>query len=263
MKTLEDHLNQAGEEIRQASNHMPPVRTPKSHPVRRGLIAAVGVALAAALLVMPVLLVNRPPIDPIAQTDVNPGETILMDNPLVVRGAPGPEPQFDTTSLGAEIQMAQPTGIEEILSRIEHLPGEEEVTKYIVAGRIENGAQAGILYAPGGLEWCLWVIPPSDALASCSGRRSSDESPVLALHPGSDTPDLTKKQNTLAWGPTPENTSVVTITYDETSLWQKPVGRVVLFSDVSIPDGEGLLLTALDHNGNVIHTLTYATSSTP
>jgi len=53
MKTLEDHLNRAGEEVRRASTQLPPVRAPRPHLVRNRLIARVGVAAAVAAVVVP------------------------------------------------------------------------------------------------------------------------------------------------------------------------------------------------------------------
>ena len=107
MKTLEDHLNQAGEEVRRASSQLLPVRAPEPHPVRNRLIAGVGVAAAIGAVVLPLILVNLPAADQISPTDVGQGEVVLLKDPLAVRGNDSPEPVFDTSNLGVEVPMLE------------------------------------------------------------------------------------------------------------------------------------------------------------
>lgn len=265
--TLDSRLRSAVEDTQSRISGLQP------SPIRRRsrrIPTAGWVAVAAAFVVVIVITWPRLETDQHFVAGVASGETLLSEDPLVVRGAPGPTPQFDTAQLGTEIQLMEVNDIDVIVSRIEQtdFADKGEVFKVIVAGAMDTGATAGIVFFPttpgtnGELEWCLWIVPSYGDRSSCSGApgRAIGEDPVLGMYPDTDKPDsATWRLGTLAWGPAPGNTSVVTLTYGDTSLWQKPVGGVALFH-VDIPVGDEMVLTALDQNGNTIYTETHVGS---
>jgi len=248
MMTLDSRLRSAVDDTRKRISGLqpPPIRD------RRRWIPAVGwVAAAAALVIVVVVAWPRPDTDQPVVTDVAPGEIILSQDPLVVRGAPSPEPRFATAPLGTEVVLNEPDEIGEILSQLAEtsIATEGGVGKVIVAGAIESGDTAGMILAdmprPARTEWCIWIIRPSGDSPGCAGGLDLDDQfPVSHSYHG-----------LFAWGPAPANTSVVTLTYNDTSLWQRPVGGVVLFNFPVIP-GQ-FVMSALDENGDPIHTETH------
>ena len=255
MKTLEDHLNHAGEEVRQASTQLPPVRAPRPHLVRNRLIARVGVAAAVAAVVVPLILVNLPVIDGTLPVDVGQGEVVLLEEPLVVRGINGPDPLFDTSGLGVEVALLEPSDIEDSILRVEEnlLSPSDEVEKHVVAGELASGSIAGIVQTAGERGWCLWIIPPIEARPSCSGRNDNTPEAVIGVNPGTDVPtdEANDLQGTYAWGPLSPEVSVVTVAYGDTTLWQRPVGGIALF-DIDNPARDHITYTAYDKHGSVV-----------
>ena len=255
MKTLEDHLNRAGEEVRTASDQLPPVRAPRSHLARTRLIVTVGVAVAVAVVAIPLIWVSLIGIDGTPAADIGQGEVVLLEEPLVVRGAPGPDPAFDTSDLGVEVVLEDPSDIEGSIRRVENdlLSPTDEVTKHVVAGELVSGSMAGIVQTTGERGWCLWIIPPTEARPSCSGRNDNSPEALVGGNPGTDTPSdgANDLQGTFAWGPLSPEVSVVTVAFGDTTLWQRPVGGIALF-DIDNPGRDDIRYTAYDEHGNVI-----------
>jgi hypothetical protein len=255
MKTLEDRLNHAGAEVRRASTQMPPVRTPRPHVATNRLIAGVGVAVATVAVVLPLILVNLPASDTTPIVEVGQGETVLLEDPRVVRGTLGPEPAFDTSSLGVEIPLLDPSDIEGSILRVEEnlLSPTDQVESHLVAGELASGSMAGIVQTTGERGWCLWIIPPTEARPSCTSRYDNSPEAVIGVNPGTDFPtdEANDLRGTYAWGPLPPEVSVVTVAYGDTTLWQRPVGGIALF-DIDNPNRDHISYTAYDAHGNIV-----------
>ena len=82
MKTLQDHLTKAGEEVRLAADQLPPVRAPQAHPARNRLVAGVVVAAAIAALVLPLILLNAPSSDQISPSDLGQDSVVTTSIPV-------------------------------------------------------------------------------------------------------------------------------------------------------------------------------------
>ncbi|MGH8926171.1 MAG: hypothetical protein ACRDWA_16300 [Acidimicrobiia bacterium] len=221
------------------------------------MIAGVGVAAAIGVVVLPLVLVNLPSADQISSTYVGNGEVVLLEDPLVVRGTDSPEPAFDTSSLGVEVPLLELSDIQSSILQVEQnlLSPQDQVVKHVVAGELASGSVAGIVQTAGERGWCLWIIPPTDARPSCSGRNTNEPHPLIGVNPGTDFPtdEAHNLQGTFAWGPLPPEVSVVAVDYGDTTLWQRPVSGIVLF-DIDNPDQDHITYTAYDQNGNVIDT---------
>jgi hypothetical protein len=181
-------------------------------------------------------------------------EVVLLDDPLVVRGARAPEPVFDTSNLGVEVRILDPIDVESTVVRVEQglLTPQDPVIKHVFAGSLTTGAQAGLVQTSSRRHWCLWIVPPNDARPSCSGRNSPDTTPVVGIHPESDLPSSDAGlQGILAWGPLPGEVSVAAVAYGNTAYWQRPVGGIALF-DIRNPNQDHISLTAYDRNGVVV-----------
>lgn len=195
-------------------------------------------------------------------TDPASGEVILLQDPLVMRGADGPEPLFDTSQLGAEVVLTEPADIKGTIDRIEDwlFPGgqinEDNVIKYVVAGAISTGAEAGTIETSSEVGWALWIIPPTDAHPMWAGRNDNEPHPLIGNHPGTDSPtEADDLQGTFAWGPLSAETSVISVSYGDTTVWQRPVGGIAVF-DIGNPAQQPIVWTAYDQNGNVIESIT-------
>ena len=85
---------------------------------------------------------NLPAIDGTPPVDVGQGEIVLLEEPLVVRGTYGPDPVFDTSGLGVEVALLDPSDIEDSILRVEEnlLSPSDEVEKHVVAGELTSGS---------------------------------------------------------------------------------------------------------------------------
>lgn len=229
--TLDQRLRAAADDVNRTIHiDNPPAIRARSRmrtAVRPLLPAAVVVAVLAFL---PQLF--EPPFE------VAPGEVLVSMDPPIVRGAPSPEPIFDTRVLGREATLRRIDDAEAAVVRMsrETLDGTEWF-KIVLIGASDRGTMAVV--AQGSSTTCLWV--GTDSLGSCR-EIVGKESPWLnsRTYGGSFT-----------WGELPPDTSVVTLEHGGTQLWQRPTGGYVLF-DTKIQDGDELILTALDRTGNVI-----------
>lgn len=227
-----------------------PVARPQPRS-RRPLLAVVSAVAAVVVVGILATLWPRPVTYQWPTAEVLPGEEVVSESPLVVIGVPGAEPRFDTSTLGDEVGLGQVTDVGEFQTwavQLE-LDGSKPV-KVIVGGQIDTGASVGLLLGDpqaegsGGIKWCLVTVTENGQV--CSGRPDFEE-PVFSIH--HPAPNET---GTLAWGPAPTGTSVVTLSYGNTTMWQKPVSGLVLFPLQDSP--ARFVITALDADGNQIHT---------
>lgn len=208
--------------------------------------AAAALILGAAILLVtqgseeaPVATEPTPPtiVEPLSE--VGPGEVQLSIDPLVVVGAPSPVPEFEIASLGTEVPLIEVSDYSVIVDPVKAAPDIGGLIKVTVVGVTERGVGAAILETS--LLPCLWVGTQSDF--SCPA--------MLPLN----TPIVTTRNlaGAMTWGPLPADTSVVTLRYGNTSVWQRPVAGMLLV-DTDMGEGEEFELTAFDTNGNEILT---------
>jgi len=239
------------------STTLAPKRRP---PISGWLTFATAFLLVAVLGGLVVWATLSEQSDSDTASDPASGEVVLLQDPLVVRGAESPEPLFDTSQLGTEVELSEPADIGATIVRIEEWledVEEDDIIKYVVAGAISTGAQAGTLETSSGRGWGLWIVPATDALPSWSGSNENEPQLLIGWHPGTDHPTEADigLQGTFAWGPLSTEASVVTASHGDTTVWQRPVGGIAVF-DITNPAQHPIVWTAYDQNGDVIETVT-------
>lgn len=243
---------------------VPVARPADVRPKRRPALAfAAAVATVIAIGVLAVTLLHRQVEYQLPTAEVAAGETVVSEDPLVVAGTPAPEPQFDTSALGEQVTLNELDDLTHILdwaSQAESV-GEIDPEKLIIGGSIDlpvtehtaTEASVGIAVGPNvpdGVQWCIFTVDARGG-AICAGRGANNQTPVVAIR---NRDAFGSIPGTLSWGPAPVNTSVVTFTYGDTKLWQKPVSGVVLFP-INEPVDE-YTITAFDAQGNQVHSET-------
>lgn len=233
--TVESRLRRAAAETRQAISGLEP---PTDRLPRRRFRPVLGWALAAAAI----MIVFLGPLLYRGHPDLEPGETLLLIDPLVVGGASSPNPDFDPSTLGVDNELAD---IEDAALIVDQLVGssalrhgtEASLAKVTVVGVTKGGSIAAILRTS--YSTCLYVSTPSASVCRTVGSKDM---------PGVNSLGLA---GTITWNPLPEGTSVVTLEYGDVTLWQQPVGGVAIF-DTDMNDGDQFTLTALDADGRTI-----------
>jgi hypothetical protein len=231
-----------------------PVASSRRVSTKQRPILVAAFAVAAVIVGIVTLNVLFAPVKyQLPTPDIAAGEVQVLEDPLVVRGTPSLEPRFDTSTLGDEIVLSEPDGYNRFVSWADQ--GEfpdSDLSKVIVAGSInDSGASAGMAVvvprdAPDNVEWCILTLTESGA--SCATAPDFQTPIYLIRHPE----PVTSTPGTLSWGPAPEGTSVVTLSYRDTRMWQRPVSGIVLFP-IDTPS-EQFVITTLDQEGNEIYT---------
>lgn len=243
---------------------VPVARPADFRPNRRPALAfAAAVAAVIAIGVLAVTLLQRQVEYQLPTIEVAAGETVVSEDPLVVVGTPAPEPQFDTSPLGEQVTLNELDDLTSILdwaAQAESV-GEIVAEKLIIGGSIDqpvtestaSEASVGIAVGPDvpeGIQWCIFTVDARGG-AICAGRGANDQTPIVATR---NLDAFGSIPGTLSWGPAPVDTSVVTLTYGDTKLWQKPVSGIVLFP-ISEPVDEYTII-AYDVQGNQVHSET-------
>jgi hypothetical protein len=231
--TIDRRLEEAGRDVRQSFEIVPPPFTPRSkraRHVRRWVPAVAGVA---ALIVLVFSLSNPNPLP----FEVAEGETVLSVDPPVVLGAPSAEPEFDTVELGTAVPLSDVSDLATALDRLAGDSIDAIWDKHTVIGQTENGTIAIIVE---GQASCIWV-----------GAPNGDGSCRDILFRTNPLFNSRGNQGSFTWGPVRDGTSVVVVEYGEIRMWQRPTAGHVIF-DTNLADGDALTLTALDQEGNVL-----------
>lgn len=208
-----------------------------------------GLALAAVVVTLTIRAdVNEP--------YVAEGEILLATDPVVVQGVLSPEPQFDTSGLGIEEPLSPITDAELADELARHLSEDDQLIRVTTIGTTVGGVHAAIQHSEGpGLSdgriqtGCLLTIPGG---ASCSGQdlEAVINEPGGLVQPGSSAEPISYGvggSDVLMWDVPPE-TSVVVLTINGESAWQRPVSGVAVF-DTVLYEGDRFTLSALDNNG--------------
>lgn len=240
---------------------------------RRRLANRIGTAVSVAVVAVLAIGVTawlRPVDRPVATgTDVTmlelPGgfavyvesDSVESKGAIVYVGVPGPEPLFDTTTLGTEVPLTRHPASEFIA------PDVFDAATMVYLGDI-NGAQIALQVTDGGL------LPPSTSdgiLCVYIG----DHKPIpsggdcyIIDGPRAGTMVDPPLGGWLVWPRLPEATAAVQLELDDgTRYWQQPVARTVFFN---LTDGSPLTdasLAAIDRDGNVIETATAEPTTPP
>ncbi len=252
---LDSRLQAATDETRRQLSGLTPPPIQSSH---RRLVSIAGIAAATALVVAVVVWLGITPLNRPADEEVylGPGEILLLEEPIVVQGAPAAEARFNVAELGEEAMLGPVTDITMLVSQVERMTM-GDVLRITVIGVTGDGATVALVLAKGMRpdvgplrlscvwrdDWssvCSWDL--IEEIPSGPGGLPTPDHPSTAYGIG---------PSTLYWEPAPEGTSVVVFTSNDTSKWQRPIGGVAVF-DTDLRDGDEFLLTALDADGNTI-----------
>lgn len=212
-----------------------------------------------ALLAVVFTLAIQAGVEPVAEGEVSvaDGEVLLSTDPVVVvQGAASPEPQFDTTSLGVEQPLTPLIDIERIEAVVELHVGfavDPEVLRITTVGTTVGGQDTVILHLNETDRFSdrrlqLRCILPS---GGCGGEFLDDPTfdPEQFLQPDPrDEPSYeVGGPGHVTWD-APPGTSVVVLTVNGDSVWQRPISGVAVF-DTQLVDGDRFEVKALDENG--------------
>lgn len=160
----------------------------------------------------------------------------------VETGALGPEPEFPTDSLGAEVVLAQISGGNRPQVAANVLDG-----PLVEAGRIEGTDLDVFTWASADPPdtRCLQVVGPSLRESICSSQPGSDIQMEPRAFPRFDR-ETGEPTDVIAVWKVPASTSVVVVAVREEVWWQRPRGGVAAFTFQ--PDTPTVTLQAWDAN---------------
>lgn len=179
----------------------------------------------------------------------------------VVQGLPGPEPQFDTSGLGEDVTL-QPVDDTEGIPDTFPPYVEGEIFFVAILGETSSGTEAFVTFSMDSeagreLVYRCWI-----AVHSVTGGGSDcvgDSVDNIGFQPGELIPPEALGGPSLALGgpgqllyPVSRDTSVVVLTVNGESEWQRPIGQVAVF-ETNLKDGDALKLTSFDATGDVIN----------
>jgi hypothetical protein len=192
---------------------------------------------------------------------IGAGENLLATDPVVVQGAPSPEPSFDTTNLGIETPLTPLTDSTRALALAVLLglgaSEDREIIRVTTIGITVGGIDSVILHAnetgPSGRRLQIRCIIANGA--SCGGEsiEYAANEPNGLLQPTSpNEPSIygVGGADVLAWD-VPPGTSVVVLTVNDESMWQRPIADVAVF-DTVLFDGDRFQMAALDQQGTIL-----------
>ena len=214
-----------------------------------------GLALAAVVFALTIRAdVNQP--------YVANGEVLLSTDPVVVQGAPSPEPEFDTSKLGIDQSLTPMTDASVALAVVEpdlESATDGEVIRVTTLGTTVAGREAVILHAyqtqdDGQRIQVRCLVAPFGG-TSCGGYDVQDiitEPGGLARPESPNEPSIYTVGGAavLMWD-VPQGTSVVVMTVNGEAVWQRPIAGVAVF-DTDLFDGDQLQIVALDQQGAIL-----------
>lgn len=217
-----------------------------------GLRRSVWVAVAAAAIVLVVgggvsLLTNTDGTDiPLAD-----GETLISTDPTIIQGSQSPQPSFDPAERGVEVSLTPVTDVQEILDVATTLQTDDlgEPESITVLGETPEGVLALIVHTDGEHSRCL--------VTTLGGAQTCGDLPAAPEMGANYTVGEAPTKSSLTWDVEPE-TSVVTLTVNGETEWQRPVADVAVFV-TSLVYGDDVELTALGAEGNILASITLGT----
>lgn len=179
---------------------------------------------------------------------------VILAEPLVTQAQLGPEPAFDTSSLGVEqpIEPVDGLGLDERdrMSRdhelvmdqraaIGRVPGTTQQA-FAATGTINNPTEPGF----GGAGRCYWVVAADKTLGECHSLAGVE--PVRPIGTG------IVGRGWVGWSYLPAESSVAVLVVDGADFaWQRPRGDVALFA-LDFEPGSAVELRVLDASGTEI-----------
>lgn len=212
----------------------------------------VWVAVVAAAVVLVVgagvnLLTNTDGRDiPLAE-----GETLISTEPTIIQGSQSPHPSFDPAELGVEVPITPTTDVQSIVDLATTLQTDDlgEVLNITALGETPEGVLALIVHTDGEHSRCL--------VTTLGGAQTCRDLPAAPEMGANYTVGEAPTESSLTWDVEPE-TSVVTLTVNGETEWQRPVADVAVFA-TSLVYGDDVELTALGAEGNILASISLGT----
>ncbi len=205
---------------------------------------------------------------------VLPGEVVLSEDPLIVAGALGPEPQFDTSDLGREIAFEPVSELDEELTKsIDRVTGfalqapEAKLTKVTALGKMTDDHWLILISDAPNLDESYGASVDANirtrSLMSRQGVGSSGDIASIDSLDGIASPTISREGPALGGvgfgAPTgwvqldtlPAGTSVVSFADSDQRLWIRPVAGVAIFP-AQFDEGESFTVSAFDAEGALV-----------
>ncbi len=227
---------------------------------RSGLVAA-AVVTVLALTGVVAMLASRSTQTTTAgpgDTFVLPGEVVVSSDPLVVIGALGPAPRFDTTNLGEEIVFAE-ADPSAATRAVPLLDGQNIVKTVLIGG--PDGTWSMVIVDNTDFEFA----PPEKVLRlrilvsdhGGSGGLGAAVDPasleLIQLRPGDDRmPTSFWSDGAVAMDGLATDVAVVAYESGDFKAWMRPVAGIAPFP-VALEYGDSFTLTAYSADGQVLH----------
>jgi hypothetical protein len=220
-------------------------------------------AVAVVVLVLgvgPMLLSNNQTGD----VYVADGERLISADPPIVQGAESPEPAFDTSGLGDEVALTPVTDTSRILETATGTLGDypSELVRITVLGETPEWVLAVVVHNEVGPDFGgrmqLRCLTASLGGATCEGVEFEDlgDMPGGLLPADPDSGPVysvgERISNAILTWEVPAETSVVTLTVNGQTRWQRPVAQVAVFI-TDLTSGERFELTAYDSQGSILN----------
>lgn len=219
--------------------------------------ATTGIALLTVVLVVANLVaINQEETVPVAPV-LAEGETLLATDPVIVQGAPAPEPLFDTGSLGVEQPLTPLSEIRRIEAAVAlhlQMASDPELLRITSVGTTTGGNDIVILHLyenspiDGRRLQTRCVIPSGGCAGEFVDDPAIDPTELLQPDPRDGPTHVVGGPGQLTWD-VPLNAAVVVLTVNGDPVWQRPIAGVVVFDTVLV-DGDRFEGESLDETGN-------------
>lgn len=205
-----------------------------------------------------VLLVAGP-----SETYLAEGETLVSTDPVVVEGAMGPAPNFDTSQLGEDLTLRPISDVAAVLQQVEDEDSSTgsfsgaETFRVTLLGETSDGIRVHVSHSLGdelgrtAQKRCVWTslgggYCDAEPLEGVAAEPGGLLQPVVGRLPGYTSAGT----GDMIWEVAPE-ASVVMLTIDGDRSWTTPVSQVAVFF-TSLVGGESVSTTVFDRDGEII-----------
>lgn len=205
---------------------------------------------------------------------VLPGEIVIEEDPLIVAAAFAPEPQFDTSDLGAELVWEPVLEIDDetraVIAAADGIPdnGQREIVKLTVLGKllgqpwivdVRDGPVLEGVSAPPGVDVMRFrnISEPGGSGGSVSADLVIENDRLFIDHDTGPIGQIGRTDPTgwLVIGQLPEGTAVVGFEDSDQKRWLRPRGNRAAFR-AQFDLGETATVTAYAVDGTVLGSIT-------
>lgn len=255
------------EDLERVSNDVPVARGALVEELmararRRTRVKRVSVVGLAAIVFVGVLALNPFPETPldVAGTEA---ENVLRTDPLIIRGQPGPEPLFDTRSLGENRDLTPVVDLDDYITRVRPSRGFfiDLIESFTSPSHAGFDQMSTVGYTPDGVAVAIthattwsptdgtthWVCVSDEGGSGCGGDR--EQAPEFPAWSGSAGMTV-GGPGVLSFGVLPE-TSVAMLTVNGERFWQRPIAGLAVF-DTDLRGGDRLTYTLFDDAGRIV-----------